>query len=100
MGFKFLKEEQSPQEPAYIAQERFMELVNHTPETPLSIDNRPAVFLQLNRNRNTIDDNEWNFILERQRKNLIEHMWEQGMIVQTIISYDIDGFTLRTEINF
>jgi hypothetical protein len=38
--------------------------------------------------------------LEQQRRNLMEHMWETGMIVQTIVSQDIDGFTLRTEINF
>jgi hypothetical protein len=59
----------------------------------------PAVFVSILRNRNTIDDNEFNFILEQQRRNLMEYMWEQGMIVQTIVSQDIDGFTLRTEIN-
>jgi len=59
----------------------------------------PAVFVSILRNRNTIDDNEFNFILEQQRRNLMEHMWETGMIVQTIVSQDIDGFTLRTEIN-
>ena len=96
MGFKFLKQQEAPAEPEHITQERFRQLVEHQ----LSVDNRPAVFLHLNRNRNTIDDNEWNYILLQQRRNLIDYMWENGMIVQTIISQDIDGFSLRTEINF
>jgi hypothetical protein len=99
MGFKFL-EDNTPEQPAYIAQEMFMDLINYTPQTPLSVDDRPAVFLQLNRNRNTIDDNEWNFMLEQQRRNLMEYLWEQGHIVHTIVSQDIDGFTLRTELLF
>lgn len=103
MGFKFLKQQQPPDEPAHITQERFRQLIEHQLHNtinPLSVDNRPAVFLQLNRNRNTIDDNEWNFILQQQRRNLIDYMWEQGMVVQTIVSQDIDGFSLRTEILF
>jgi hypothetical protein len=95
MGFKFL-ENNIPNEPEYITQERFNELVNHQ----LTIQNRPAVFLNLNRNRNTIDENEWNYLLQQQRRNLMDHMWEQGMIIQTIVSQDIDGFSVRTEINF
>jgi hypothetical protein len=94
MGFKFLNTEQSPDQPEYITQERFNELVEH------QLNNRPAVFLNLNRNRNTIDETEWTYLLRQQRVNLIEHMWEQGMISHTIVSQDINGFSLRTEINF
>jgi hypothetical protein len=92
MGFKFFKQD-VPDEPAAAA------VVPNQPGR-LSVDNRPAVFLNLNRGRSTIDDNEWNFILEQQRRNLVEYMWDNGMIIQTIISQDMDGFSLRTEINF
>lgn len=103
MRFKFLKDN-IPDQPEYITQERFNELVgyqlNMNVNTPLSVDNRPAVFLNLSRERDTISDDEWNHILERQRQSLIKYMWEQGMIIQTVISQDQYGLTLRTEINF
>jgi hypothetical protein len=103
MGFKFLKDNVSDQ-PDYITQERFNELVgyqlNMNVHNPLTVDNRPAVFLNLNRERDTISDDEWNHILKRQRESLIQYMWEQGMIIQTVISQDQYGLTLRTEINF
>jgi hypothetical protein len=103
MGFKFLNNNISDQ-PEYITEERFNELVGHqltmTTHNPLSIDNRPAVFLNLNRDRDSIPEQEWNHILERQRQSLIEYMWRQGYIMHTIISQDQYGFTLRTEINF
>jgi hypothetical protein len=87
MGFKFLNTNEIPDqpEPDYLR---------------LTTDNRPAVFLNLMRNRNDIDESEWTQMLRRQRINLIEYMWEQGMISHTIISQDEHGFTLRTEINF
>ena len=66
---------------------------------PLSVDNRPAVFLNLSRNRDTIPDEEWNSIITRQRHVLIDYMWTQGMVTTEIISQDENGFTLRTEIN-
>jgi hypothetical protein len=66
---------------------------------PLSVDNRPAVFLNLSRNRDTISDEEWNSIITRQRHVLIDYMWTQGMVTTEIISQDENGFTLRTEIN-
>lgn len=89
------------QTPATIARERLMELVNHNIEpTPLSTDNRPAVFLNLNRNRDTISDEEYTHLLREQRRLLIERMWESGNIMHTIISEDENGFTLRTEIIF
>lgn len=117
--FKFLNQN-IPDEPETVeyARDRFMELVNHhldeeqleivrntyqhynEPNNTLSINNRPAVFLNLNRNRDTISDQEWNSIIERQRRQLIEHMWQEGMVLHTIISQDENGFTLRTEINF
>ena len=77
MGFKFLKDNVSEHD-AYIAQERFNELVGHQlqidiPEpNVLSIDNRPAVFNSINRNLNMIDEDEMNFILQQQRFKLIE----------------------------
>jgi len=122
MGFKFLKDN-IPDQPQTVeaTRERFMELVtarlNRTEEdmeyhramleinemmnpTPLSVDNRPAVFLNLNRNRDTISEQEWNSIIQRQRSQLIEYMWQQGMVMHTIISEDNNGFSLRTEILF
>jgi len=120
MRFKFF-DNNIPNEPSHITRDRFMELVqarlNTTDEdieyhramleiedmmepTPLSVDNRPAVFLNLNRNRDTISEQEWNSIIQRQRSQLIEHMWQQGMVIHTIISEDQNGFTLRTEILF
>ena len=66
---------------------------------PLSVDNRPAVFLNLSRNRDTISDEEWNSIITRQRHVLIDYMWTQGMVTTEIISQDENGFTIRTEIN-
>ena len=91
MGFKFL-DQNIPDQPAYVIEE--------ANQVPLTIDNRPAVFLNLNRNRDTISDQEWNSIIQRQRSQLIEYMWQQGMIMHTIISEDEYGFTLRTEILF
>jgi hypothetical protein len=103
MGFKFLNKN-IPEQPDYITQERFNELVGHqlvmTTNNPLSIDNRPAVFLNLNRERDSIPQQEWEHIIARQRQSLIEHMWREGMIMHTIISQDQYGFTLRTEIIF
>lgn len=119
--FKFLNNN-IPQEPETVeyARDRFMELVNHHLDAEqleivrntyqhyndvganntLSHNNRPAVFLNLNRNRDTISDDEWNSIIQQQRSRLIEHMWQEGMILHTIVSQDENGFTLRTEINF
>lgn len=96
MGFKFLNTNEVPDVPDHITMDEFNQLV----QQQLTTQNRPSVFLNLNRNRNTIDENEWTYLLRQQRVNLIEFMWEQGMIVQTIVSQDIEGFTLRTEINF
>lgn len=104
MGFKFLNTEQIPDVPDHITQERFNELVGYqltlNTHNPLSVDDRPAVFLNLNRRREDIPELEWNYILERQRRSLIEFMWNRGNISHTIISQDESGFTLRTEINF
>jgi len=104
MGFKFLNTEQIPEQPEHITQERFNELVGHqltmNIHNTLTTDDRPAVFLNLNRNRNTINELEWNYILQRQRNSLIEYMWRQGYILHTIVSQDENGLTLRTEINF
>ena len=103
MGFKFLTKN-IPEQPNYITQERFNELVGHqlTMNTynPLSVDNRPAVFLNVRSRRDQISDQMWEHVIEEQRKRLIEDMWEQGMISHTIISQDENGFTLRTEIIF
>ena len=104
MGFKFLNKDQVPDQPQMVegAYERFHELINHqlNNELRLTTDNRPAVFLQLNRGRDTFSDEEWSYLIKEQRRRLIEHMWEQGLIIQTIVSQDEYGFTLRSEINF
>jgi hypothetical protein len=60
----------------------------------------PSVVLRLNRNRNTISELEWDSIIQQQRRQLIEYMWQQGMIMHTIIYEDENGFSLRTEILF
>lgn len=120
INFKFLNNN-IPNEPQSIegARDRFMELVNYQLSeqqiqmmvrgtedhynqlgNPISTDNRPAVFLNLTRNRGTIPDNEWNSIIEHQRRQLIDYMWQEGMIMHTIISEDEYGFTLRTELLF
>lgn len=96
MGFKFF-DNKIPDQPATIAQDLFMELVNHN---RLSVDNRPAVFLNVRSTRDQIPDQMWEHVIQEQRKKLIEHMWEQGMVSHTIVSQDENGFTLRTEINF
>ena len=77
-----------------------LEIEDMVEPTPLSVDNRPAVFTRLNRNRDTISEQEWNSIVQREQIKLTEHMYHQGMIMHTIISEDQNGFTLRTEILF
>ena len=103
MGFKFF-ENNIPNEPDHITEEGFNDLVNHqltlNTQNTLSIDNRSAVFLHLSRNRDNINELEWNHILQKQRKSLIENLWRQGYITHTIISQHENGLTLRTEINF
>lgn len=69
-------------------------------QQPLSTNNRPAVFLNLNRRRDDISDIEWEYMMMAQRRRLIDHMFEQGMIMHTITSQDENGFSLRTEILF
>jgi hypothetical protein len=66
----------------------------------LSVDNRPAVFVSIFRNRDNISDEEYAHLLIQQRRNLMDLMWERGNIMHTIVSQDENGFTLRTEINF
>ena len=83
MGFKFF--DNTPDEPDFGE--------NYVPEP---IDN--TVYLRLERNRDTISDEEWNSILERQRRILMVQMWGQGQISHTIISQDENGLTLRTEL--
>lgn len=93
MGFKFLNKDNELNLPT---EERFNELVNHR----LTTDNRPAVFLRLERNIDTISEDEWNSIIKQQRHLLMNLMWENGMVSHNIISQDENGFSLRTEINF
>lgn len=83
MGFKFF--DNTPDEPDFGE--------NYVPEP---IDN--TVYLRLERNRDTISDEEWYDILRQEREVLIERMWVQGRISHTIISQDENGLTLRTEI--
>jgi hypothetical protein len=103
MGFKFF-DNNIPDEPDHITEERFNELVGQqltlNTQNILSTDNRPAVFLNLTTERDGIPQQEWEHILERQRQYLMEHMWRQGYIIHTVISQDEYGLTLRTEINF
>lgn len=108
MNFKFLNNEKG-----YEDVDGPMEYIDRVPTafdelyieeayrtTRLSVDNRPAVFLNLSRDRDTISEQEWNGIIQRQRTLLIEHMFQQGMIIHTIVSQDDNGLTLRTEILF
>lgn len=83
---------------AEIGEMLHIEEILHT--TRLSVDNRPAVFLNLMRDRDTISEQEWNNIIQRQRTILIEHMFQQGMVIHTVISQDENGLTLRTELLF
>ena len=114
MGFKFFKQN-IPDEPVEIRTvtlrdypvvtgrfpEEYINRIEQTiTQSRLTTDNRPAVFLNLNRNRDTISDEEWLHLLRQQRVLLIERMWEEGMIRHEVISQDEYGFTLRTEINF
>ena len=100
--FKFFEKNEDAFERIFDEAERLeAELAREREATavPLSVDNRPAVFLNLSRNRDTISDEEWNSIITRQRHVLIDYMWTQGMVTTEIISQDENGFTLRTEIN-
>lgn len=99
MGFKFLSKN-IPDEPETVegAYDRFNQLVNN--QLSLSVDNRPAVFLNINRHRDTISNEEWLHLLRQQRVQLMEYMWDSGIVMNTIISQDEYGFTLRTELNF
>lgn len=99
MGFKFLGQN-IPEQPETVegAYERLHNLVDN--QLRLSVDNRPAVFLNLNRHRDTISNEEWLHLLRQQRIQLMEYMWDSGMVMNTIISQDEYGFTLRTELNF
>ena len=99
MGFKFL-EQNIPDQPEYTEDIRNNYLNGFVGNIPLTTDNRPAVFLQLNRNRDTFSDEEWSYLIKEQRRRLIEHMWSQGHIMHTIISQDENGLTLRTELLF
>ena len=83
MGYKFF--DTTPDEPDFGE--------NYVPEP---IDN--TVYLRLERNRDTISDEEWNSIIQRQRTILMDYMWEHGMVSHTIISQDENGLTLRTEL--
>jgi hypothetical protein len=65
---------------------------------PVPLTDAPAVYLRLERNRDTISQQEWTHLLRQQRQLLIERMWEQDMIRHTVISQDDNGFTLRTEV--
>lgn len=109
MGFKFLTENlpnRAREAFNRVLERRRLEQNNIfiQPETieynPLTTNNRPAVFINLNRNRDTFSDEEWSYLIKEQRRRLIEHMWSQGHIMHTIISQDENGLTLRTELLF
>lgn len=95
MGFKFFRRDQAPQtvERTY---HRFEEQIAQQ----LTTDNRPAVFLRLERRRNDVSNREYEIVTMNERRKLIEHMYREGMIMHSIVSQDEDGFTIRTEINF
>jgi len=61
------------------------------------IDN--VVFVSVSRTRDSLSDEQFADICKEQRMQLIESMFEQGQLTQTIVSQDNIGFTLRTEIN-
>jgi hypothetical protein len=68
-------------------------------EAELERQRATALFLNVPRNRNEISDELFADISKAQRVQLIEKMWEDGLITHTIVSQDDNGFTLRTEIN-
>ncbi len=57
-----------------------------------------SVILRVPRNRDDISDEIFGDLCKAQRLQLIEKMWLQRQVTQTIISQDENGFTLRTEI--
>lgn len=59
----------------------------------------PAVFMSVHRNRNDVPDGLFADICKAQRMQLIELMFQDGLVTHTIVSQDENGFTLRTEIN-
>lgn len=104
MGFKFLNKEQVPDQPEHIIQDRFNELVgvqNHINMVSIpTVFDRPSVYININRNRNDISEEEMTHILRQQRRMLIERMWEQRMVTSEIVSLDENGFSIRTELVF
>lgn len=103
MNFKFLKDNKDVLTQAE-RDERFERILNETfpiPEgelpNPIPLTDAPAVYLRLERNRDTITPQEYTHLLRQQRQLLIERMWEQDMIRHTVISQDENGFTIRTE---
>lgn len=101
MGFRFFdKNENDDQsfERIFDEAERLeAQLDRYDPELHGSPE--PAVYTRINRDRDSITDEEWDSIIRQQRHALIEHMWRQRWVTTTTISQDENGFTLRTELN-
>ena len=92
MGFRFFQKDEDAFERIFDEAERL--------EAELERQRATTLFLNVPRNRNEIDDELYADICKAQRVQLIEKMWEDGLVTQTIVSQDENGFTLRTEINF
>jgi hypothetical protein len=97
MGFKFLSKD--PDQPDYITQERFNELVEYN----LQNDIRPVITEVVSHYRTTRPINEIGqyevlHIQKQQRYQLMDKLFEEGFISHQIISQDENGFTIRTEV--
>jgi hypothetical protein len=105
MGFKFFNNEETQDERF----ERMLQL--HFPSEflpdPQALTTRydpelhgmPGLFISFPTNRNEMNDRLYEDICKAQRVLLIERMFDNGLVTQTIVSQDDNGFTLRTEIN-
>ena len=92
MGFRFFQKDEDAFERIFDEAERL--------EAELERQRATTLFLNVPRNRNEIDNELFADICKAQRVQLIERMFEDALVTQTIVSQDENGFTLRTEINF
>ena len=97
MGFKFLSTK--PEEPDYIDQDRFAELVGYNLRNNIMpVITEVTTHFRSNVRRQDISDEEWLHILKQQRYRLMDVLFEEGFISHEIISQDENGFSLRTEV--
>jgi predicted DNA-binding transcriptional regulator len=56
------------------------------------------IYFRDSRDRNSISEEEWNHILQLQRRRLIELLFTQGHVVHEIVYQDNIGYTMETRI--